>query len=60
MSLVTELCALAKRYLADSEREFAEAAAAGDLQRAGDHAGAAFELAAALERQERMQGWAGQ
>ena len=56
VSLVTELCNLARRYLADSEQAFGEAAAAGDLDRASAVAGESFELAEALKRQERMAG----
>jgi hypothetical protein len=56
VSLVTELCDLARRCLADDEQAFGDAAAAGDLQRASAIAGESFELATALKRQERMTG----
>ena len=47
------LCSLARRYLARSETEFADAAAAGDFGRADVVAGEAAALSEALERQER-------
>lgn len=52
MSLIAELCALGRRYLADIEAEFAEAVCSGDLERADAVVGEAARLSAALERQE--------
>ena len=51
-SLVTDLCALARRYLARSEQEFAAAVAVGDLEWADRAVGEAADLAVALKRQE--------
>jgi hypothetical protein len=51
--IIPALCAQARAHLADDELEFAEAVAAGDLERASAVAGESFDLAAALERQER-------
>lgn len=56
MSLVTDLCALARRYLALCEQEFGQAAADGDTGRAGAVIGEAARLSEALERQERASG----
>ena len=50
--LAEGLCALARRYLARTEGEFADAVAAGDFGRADVVAGEAVQLSAALERQE--------
>lgn len=55
-SLVTDLCALARRYLARAEQEFAAAVADGDLERAGTVTGEAYGLSVALKRQERAAG----
>lgn len=51
--LVAGLCALARRYLARIEGEFADAVAAGDFGHAGRVAGEAAALSEALKRQER-------
>jgi hypothetical protein len=51
---VAGLIALAHRELASDAEKFAEAAAAGDHERADTAVGEAAELAAALKRQERM------
>jgi hypothetical protein len=56
VSIVTELCDLARRYVAVAGQEFAEAAAAGDWECAEAVAGEAARMSAALERQERMMG----
>ena len=59
---VADLCALARRYLTLSEREFAAAVAVGDLERADAAVGEAASLSEALKRQERsndLGGWRG-
>jgi hypothetical protein len=54
VSVATELCARARADLTECEQEFAEAAAAGDLDRAGKVIGESVQIAEALARQERM------
>ena len=51
-AIVTGLCALARRYLAHSEQEFAAAVAVGNLERADRAVGEAASLSVALKRQE--------